>query len=103
MPDTTATGSLNKVPLTTEERTPDLGLLYFSCLLFFPLPVSVSFNLSHLLVPLFLPSVPPLLTLFLLHSQTLARCFFLRYLNVTEVKGAVIPLLLSPSLFLIAL
>lgn len=89
VPDTTATGSLNKVPLTTEERTPDPGLLYFCCLLFFrPLPCSVCFNLSHLLVPFFfLPSVHLSVSSLSLHLQTLAHCFSQRYLNMTEVKG----------------
>lgn len=57
MPDIEATGSLNKVPLTTEERIPDLGLLFFRRLLFSPLSTSlVCFDLSHLPV-LFLQSV----------------------------------------------
>lgn len=58
MPDTAATGSLNKVPLTTEERAPDLGLLFFPCLLFPPFPVHVCFDLSHPPLPLSPPSIP---------------------------------------------
>lgn len=56
MPDIEATGSLNKVPLTTEEHIPDLGLLFFRRLLPPPSTSLVCFDLSHLPV-LFLQSV----------------------------------------------
>lgn len=76
------------------------GFLYISHLpLFLPSP-----SLSILIFPIccclfVLPSGP----LCLLSFFVFASCFFLRYLNVTEVKGPRLQSSLSPSLFLIVI
>lgn len=80
MPDIEATGSLNKVPLTTEEHIPDLGLLFFRRLLSPSVHVSClfrSFSSASSFSPICLLSF----FTFSEHSR-----FSLSYLNVTVVK-----------------
>lgn len=77
MPDIEATGSLNKVPLTTEEHIPDLGLLFFRRLLSPPRPRLLSVSI-FLICQFFFSN---LFALFLYIFRTLAffAILFKRY------------------------